>query len=157
MTTATGRAASRTEAIGALGSSFKRAMVAVRRLRGRDTQRPGTPSFAQYQLLFALADRDGLAASELAAAADLSPATVTQMLDSLAEMGLVTRGRTSSDRRVVTCSLTGTGRARIARRRETFERCWDEALAEFTVADLAVAAAVFDRIAAMFDGFDAES
>ena len=50
----------RAEAIASLGSSFKRAMVAVRRLRGRDTQRPGTPSFAQYQLLFALADRDGL-------------------------------------------------------------------------------------------------
>jgi DNA-binding MarR family transcriptional regulator len=152
MTTVT--APGRTEAIAALGASFKRAMVAVRRLRGRETQRPGAPSFAQFQLLFALVDRDGLSSSELAAAADLSPATVTPMLDSLVEMGLVTRSRQPHDRRVVTCSLTDLGRARIAERRAIFERCWADALADFSVADLGVAAAVFERIAVMFDGFD---
>ncbi len=82
--------AARAEAISGLGASFKRVMVSVRRLRGRDTQRPGTPSFAQYQLLFALADGDGLSTGELATAADLSPASVTQMLD--APRGGRTRG-----------------------------------------------------------------
>jgi DNA-binding MarR family transcriptional regulator len=155
MTAATeGSVSTRREAIQALGLSFRRTMVAIRRLRGRDTQRPGTPGFAQYQLLFTLAGRDGLSTGELASAADLSPATVTQMLDSLVEMGFVTRDRTSADRRIVTCSLTGSGREWIEERRSTLERCWDEALSEFSVGDLAVAAAVFDRVAEMFDGFD---
>ena len=39
-------------------------------------------------------------------------------------------------------------------RRATLERCWDETLAEFSLAELAVAAAVFDGVAEMFDGFD---
>jgi len=153
MTALSGRA----EAITTLGHSFKRTMVAVRRLRGRDTQRHGTPSFAQYQLLFALADRDGLSSGELAAAADLSPATVTQMLDSLVELGLVTRTRSSTDRRIVTCLLTDAGREHIAVRRAAFERCWHEALADFSVEELERAGAILDRIAGMFDGFDADT
>jgi len=141
----------RAEAIDTLGRAFKRAMVAVRRLRGRETHRPGAPSFAQYQLLFALADNDGLPSSELAHAADLSPATVTQMLDSLVERGLVTRHRSESDRRIVTCSLTDAGRELIIQRRELFQERWEAVLAEFSAEELVVASAVFDRIATMFD------
>jgi DNA-binding MarR family transcriptional regulator len=148
---------SRTEALEAVGHAFKRAMVAVRRLRGRETHRPGAPSFAQYQLLFSLADRDGLSSGELAQAADLSPATVTQMLDSLVERGLVTRLRSETDRRIVTCSLTDSGRDVIAQRRAQFQGTWDDALSEFSVAELAVAAAVFDRIAGMFDGLSGDA
>jgi DNA-binding MarR family transcriptional regulator len=149
--------AARAEAIVRLGASFKHAMVAVRRLRGRDTQRPGTPSFAQYQLLFALADRDGLSAGELAAAAELSPATVTQMLDSLVEHGLVSRSRSSHDRRIVSCSLTAAGRGLIAERRAALEQSWVAALTDIPDDQLELAAGVFDRIAAMFDEFDADA
>lgn len=147
-------ASARYEAIQSLGQSFKRAMVAVRRLRGRETHRPGAPSFAQYPLLFALAERDELSNGELALAADVSAATVTGMLDSLVDLGLVTRSRTSSDRRIVTCSLTDEGRRHVAERRAIFEARWDGALAEFSPVELATAAAVFDRIAAMFDSLD---
>jgi DNA-binding MarR family transcriptional regulator len=149
--------ATRDEAVTRLGASFKRAMVAVRRLRGRETHRPGTPSFAQYQLLFAMDDRDEMPAGELAVAADLSPATVSHMLDSLVEHGLVSRNRSTHDRRVVTCSVTGEGRKLIATRRAHFEERWAEALADVETADLAVAAEVFDRLAAMFDDFDADA
>ena len=124
MTTAAPPAPARDEAVTRLGASFKRAMVAVRRLRGRETHRPGSPSFAQYQLLFALDDRDDLSAGELATAADLSPATVSHMLDSLVELGFVTRDRSTHDRRVVTCSLTAEGRKLIAQRRALFEGRW---------------------------------
>ena len=147
-------AAQRHEAIQRLGQSFKSAMVAVRRLRGRETHRPGTPSFAQYPLLFALAERDELSNGELACAADVSAATVTGMLDSLVELGLVTRSRSRTDRRIVTCSLTDEGRRLVAERRAVFESRWDGALAEFSPAELAIAAAVFERIAAMFDSYD---
>jgi MarR family transcriptional regulator, organic hydroperoxide resistance regulator len=154
-TTVPAGSAARDETITHLGESFKRAMVAVRRLRGRETHRPGTPSFAQYQLMFAMADRDEIPAGEVAIAADLSPATVTHMLDSLAELELVTRSRSSQDRRVVTCSLTPAGRSLIAERRARFERRWVESLTDVPAADLAAAAHVFDLIAAMFDDFDA--
>jgi DNA-binding MarR family transcriptional regulator len=144
----------RAETITALGASFKRAMVAVRRLRGRETHRPGTPSFAQYQLLFSMDGTAALSAGELAAAADLSPATVTHMLDSLVELGFVTRDRSSQDRRVVACSLTPDGKKLIAERRRLFEARWADALADLPATDLAAAAAVLERIAAMFDEFD---
>jgi DNA-binding MarR family transcriptional regulator len=149
-------APSRSEAIEAFAGSFKRAMAAVRRLRGRETHRPGKPSFAQYHLLFALYGCDGLSSSELAQAADLSPATVTQMLDALVEQGLVSRVRSESDRRIVTCSLTEPGREVIAERRALFQGRWDGSLAEFSAAELATAAAVLDRIATMFDSLDGD-
>ena len=149
--------AARADAISGLGASFKRVMVAVRRLRGRDTQRPDTPSFAQYQLLFALDDGDGLSTGELAAAAELSPASVTQMLDALVEHGFVERSRTSRDRRIITCSLTGEGRSLIAGRRAMVEQSWQEALADIPTDQLELSAAVFERIAVMFDAFDAEA
>jgi DNA-binding MarR family transcriptional regulator len=79
------------------------------------------------------------------------------MVDSVVELGLVTRTRSSQDRRIVTCSLTEAGWSWIAERRSTLERRWREALSDVPTGDLAVAAAVFDRIAAMFDGFDAET
>ena len=154
MTATASVAAARQEAIQGLGQAFKRAMVAVRRLRGRETHRPGTPSFAQYPLLFALAERDELSNGELAVAADVSAATVTGMLDSLVELALVTRSRSSIDRRIVTCTLTEKGRRHVSERRAIFESRWDGALAEFSPAELATAAAVFERIAAMFDSFD---
>ena len=157
MTTAAPPSPARDEAVTRLGASFKRAMVAVRRLRGRETHRPGSPSFAQYQLLFALDDRDDLSAGELAAAADLSPATVSHMLDSLVELAFVTRDRSTHDRRVVTCSLTAEGRKLIAQRRALFEGRWADALGDVRTADLAAAAEVLDRIAAMFDAFDADA
>jgi DNA-binding MarR family transcriptional regulator len=147
---------SRAESVDNLGSAFKRAMAAVRRLRGRETHRPGTLSFAQYHLLFSLAEGDGVSSSELAHAADLSPATVTQMLDSLVEQGLVSRVRSESDRRIVTCSLTDSGRDVVEQRRARFQGGWNDALAEFSAEELAVAAAVFDRIATMFDGLSGD-
>ncbi|HWE81103.1 MAG TPA: MarR family transcriptional regulator [Gaiellaceae bacterium] len=144
----------REDAIERFGASFKGVMAAVRRLRGRDTHRPGELGFAQYHLLFGLAERE-LSTGELAAAAELAPATVTQMLDSLEVMGLVARTRSERDRRIVTCSLTERGRETIAERRGHIEACWAAALTEFSASDLAVASEVIDSLRAMFDELDA--
>ena len=151
------RARPREEALAQLGSAFKGAMAAIRRLRGRDTQRQGELSFAQYQLLASLVERNELSAGELALAADLSPATVTQLLDSLAEMGLVERTRSDRDRRVVTCTLTAHGRELITERRAHFEQRWHAALAQFSTQDLATATAVIDRLRTVFDDLDTDT
>jgi DNA-binding MarR family transcriptional regulator len=142
--------AERTEALEDLGRSFKGVMAAVRRLRGRETQRPGELSFAQYSLLFGLGDGGELSVRELAVAADLAPATVTQMLDSLEAAGLVERVRSQRDRRVVLISLTERGAELVAERRGRFEPLWRSALAEFDEDELLVAASVLDRLRAMF-------
>lgn len=144
----------RVEALEQLGRSFKTTMAAVRRLRGRETHRPGELSYAQYGLLFGLADSGGeLSSRELACAADLSSPTVTQMLDHLAAAGLVERVRSELDKRVVLTSLTERGRALVAERKALFEPRWSAALAEFGDEELQIAAAVLARLGTMFDDF----
>lgn len=134
-----------------LGIAFKRAMVAVRRLRGRETQRSEQLSYAQYGLLFGLAGMCERSARDLAEHADLTPATVTQMLESLEAHGLVTRIRSEQDRRIVLSSLTERGEQLVAERHAQMEPRWRAALQEFDDAELAVAARVLDRLADYFD------
>jgi DNA-binding MarR family transcriptional regulator len=140
-----------------LGQSFKATMVAVRRLRGRETRHPGTLSYAQYSLLFGLADKPELSASQLAVVADLSPATVTEMLDHLESGGLMKRVRSERDKRVVLVSLTSRGRKLVRNRRAAFESRWQAALAEFDDEQLLGAAAVLDRLRELFDDFDRDN
>jgi MarR family transcriptional regulator, organic hydroperoxide resistance regulator len=143
----------RLEPIEQFALSFKAAMAAVRRLRGRETHRPGELSYAQYSLLFKLAEGGALPARELADAADLSPATVTQMLDGLERAGLVKRVRSDRDKRVVLTSLSRRGLAVIERRRKQLEPRWRAALGEFTDDELVTAAVVLDRMRELFDEF----
>ena len=147
----------RDQALDDLRDSFRGILASVRRLKGRDTHRPGEPSFAQFHLLAALTEHDELSTSELAAAADLAPATVTQMLDGLEAMELVQRSRSTSDRRVVTCSLTDRGRTLITEKRARWEGYFRQKLSEFSAEEIAAAAAVLDRMRAMYDEIDAES
>jgi DNA-binding MarR family transcriptional regulator len=146
-------AAQHDDALKDFAVSFKAAMAALRRLRGRDTQRAGELSYAQYGLLFGLADESALSIRELATAAELSPATATQMLDSLEDAGLVARVRSATDKRVVLVSLTDRGRELTAARRAHFEPRWRSALAEFSREELATAATVLDRLRLVFDDF----
>lgn len=136
-----------------LGRAFKAAMAAVRRLRGRETHRPGDLSYAQYSLLFSLAAGDMKSARELAELADLSPATVAQMLDHLAAAGLVTRVRSDEDKRIVLTSLTDRGCEVIEARRCAMEPRWRAALAEFSDTELQTAASVLDRLRDLFEEF----
>jgi DNA-binding MarR family transcriptional regulator len=137
-----------------LGHSFKAAMGAVRRMRGRETHRPGDLSYAQYHLLFGLADAPPRSARELAELADLAPATVTQMLDHLADSGLVVRLRSDVDKRIVLNSLTARGRAVVDARRKQMEPKWRAAMAEFSDRELHTATAVLDRLRDLFDELD---
>ena len=131
--------------------SFKRAMAAVRRLRGRETHRPGELTDAQYSLLFCLRDESQMSVRDLAEAADLSPASVTEMLDGLATAGLVERQRSDRDRRVVFTSLTEDGRGLVEERRARFEPRFRAAMAGFSEHDLLVAAAVLDNLRDLFE------
>lgn len=136
---------------GQVGIAFKRAMVALRRLRGRESQRIGQLSFAQLGLLHGLAGRSECSARQLAEHSDLSPATVTQMLESLEAAGLVTRTRSAQDRRVVHTVLTEQGAAVVEGRQRDMEQRWNQALANFSVEELATASKILDRVADMLE------
>lgn len=144
----------RDQAAEGLGRAFKGALTAVRRLRGRDTHRAGEISHAQYALLFELAEHGELAAGELAAAAELAPATVTAMLDHLAEAGLVVRARSERDRRVVVSRLTDAGREQVAARHTRVTPLWNAALADFDADQLRTASAVLERLRAFLETLD---
>ena len=68
-----------------LGRAFRHAFRSLRSLRGRDTHIGGQAlGHAQFELLLELYERGPLSVGELAAAATLSPATVSPMLENLA-------------------------------------------------------------------------
>lgn len=143
--------AARAEVIEAVGRAFKGAVASLRRLRGRETHRPGDLTYAQFGLLFGLCDGDAKSSRELAVQADISPATAAETLDGLAAAGLVDRTRSVEDKRVVLTSLTERGRELIDERRRQYEPRWRAALGEFSEEELGSAARVLDAIRGMFD------
>jgi DNA-binding MarR family transcriptional regulator len=126
----------------------------MRRMRSRETHHPGELSYAQYGLLFALFDSEPRSTRELALAADVSPATATEMLDSLAASGLVERTRSVADRRIVLTKLTERGNGLVEERRAEFEPRWRAAFGDFSDEELATAARVMDALRELFDGID---
>jgi DNA-binding MarR family transcriptional regulator len=124
--------------------------AAQRRLRSRDTKAGGL-SIAQWHLLRQLAENDELPAGKLAAGADLTPASATQMLDHLAEQGWVERVRSDSDRRVVLNRLTPDGRERFAAKQHQIEERWRDALGDIPAEELGHAARVLRRMAEVLD------
>jgi DNA-binding MarR family transcriptional regulator len=147
--------ADRTEAQGRLGQAFKSVNVAMRRLRGRQSQwRDGRLSYAQMNLLFGLDCEHPVSARDLAETAVLSPATVTQMLEALEAEGLVRRERSADDRRVVLTRLTEHGEELMGAHRAEMQRRWRTALAAFDDDQLDTAAAVLSALATMFENYE---
>ena len=144
--------ATRAEVAAELREAVAAFSAAQRRLRSRDTKAGGL-SYAQWHLLRQLAESDELPAGKLAAGADLTPASVTQMLDHLAEQGWVERVRSDSDRRVVLNRLTPAGRERFAAKEAELTSRWREALADLSAEELANAARVLRRMADILDAF----
>ncbi|MGH2834469.1 MAG: MarR family winged helix-turn-helix transcriptional regulator [Solirubrobacteraceae bacterium] len=138
-------------AITELGVAFRRVFRALNRMRGRDTHLSGSDvTHAQFELLIELYEGGELAAGELAQAAQLTPGTVTQMLDHLAESGHVERVRSETDRRVVRSRLTSIGRRKVQAKRVLWRGRWEQELAGVSTQDLHVAADVLARLSAVF-------
>lgn len=135
-----------------LGKAFRRVFRSLRRLRGRDTHLIGSEvSHAQLELLIELSERGPLSAGDLAAAAQLRPATVTQMLDHLAACGHVERTRSDTDRRVVVSCLTEQGEGKVLAKRAIWQERWERILADVDAADLRVTTRVLERLNAVFE------
>lgn len=132
--------------------AFRQVFRAGLRLRGRDTHLQGSElTHAQCELLAELRERGPLSAGELAAAAQLAPATVTQMLDHLASTGHVERTRSERDRRVVVSRLTARGRREIEAKRERYRQLWEDALVGLEPAELRAATRTLRRVCGVFE------
>jgi DNA-binding MarR family transcriptional regulator/GNAT superfamily N-acetyltransferase len=99
------------------------AVPAVRRFNRFYTRRIGvlraghldSPfTLAEVRVLYELAHRAGVTASELARDLDLDPGYLSRMVHALRRRGLVTRTRSPSDGRVAFLALTALGRRRFA-------------------------------------------
>jgi DNA-binding MarR family transcriptional regulator len=135
-----------------LGKAFRRVFRGLSRLRGRDTHLGGSEiSHAQFELLIELYERGELPAGELAAAARLTPATVTQMLEHLANCGHVERARSEIDRRVVVSRLTAQGRRKIEAKRAAWQERWQAALQDMDPQELRAATRVLERLSVAFE------
>jgi len=140
------------EELAQLGLAFRRVFRNLSRLRGRDTHLGGSElSHAQFELLIELEERGELSAGELAAAARLTPGTVTQMLDHLAAGGHVERARSKTDRRVVVSRLTAGGRRKIEAKRKAWQGRWQEALEGLEDEELRAATRVLERLGDVFE------
>lgn len=141
----------REERLAELGIAFRHAYRSLRSLRGRDTHLcSGEISHAQFELLAELYERGPLPAGELAGAAGLSAASVSQTLDHLAAEGQVERDRSAADRRVVVTKLTRRGRHQVEARRALWGERWAQALAGVDAEELRVASEVLERIGNVF-------
>jgi len=135
-----------------LGKAFRRVFRSLNRLRGRDTHLGGSElSHAQFEMLIELYEHGELSAGELATAARLTPATVTQMLEHLADCGHVERARSETDRRVVVSRLTAQGRHKIEAKRAAWQERWQTALEGMGPDELRAATRVLERLSTAFE------
>jgi|GEM_PF-771802 len=77
---------------------------------------------AQYRVLALANRRDHWRMSDLAKRMALSPGSLTLMMDRLIEDGLISRGRSDKDRRVVIVRITEKGRSLLLERRAGLHR-----------------------------------
>jgi DNA-binding MarR family transcriptional regulator len=146
-------AAQGTDTIHDLRIALRELLAAQRRLRGREAQRPGAISFSQHAVLRVLVDGDEHSAGELATAADLTPASITKMLDGLSRAGFLERVRDESDRRRVGVRITDAGRREFAAKEEQIRAAWVAKLEGASEEELEAMTIALQRMAAVFDAF----
>jgi DNA-binding MarR family transcriptional regulator len=140
-----------TERIDEVRGALREMLAAQRRMRGREAQRHGDLSFSQHAVLRVLADGAVHSAGELARETDLTPASMTKMLDGLSAAGLVRRVRDETDRRRVAVAITDAGRAVHDEKEASIRAAYAQALGDADDEDIARMAAALRRIAAIFD------
>lgn len=124
--------------------------AAFRRKRGRE-QAAGDLSGTQLRALDGLAEARQATARQLADYADVTPATMTGMLDALEAKGVIRRERSLTDRRAIRIALTDQGRETVAEARERWRGRWQQALADVPPEELRAAIRVIGKAADVFE------
>ena len=126
-------------------------LAADRRLRGRDHSRPGELTFAQIRTIAALGREHEMTAGQLAKSAELTPATITSILDQLEASNIVERRRSTEDRRVCNVALTPEGWELLERKLAVWNGLWAERLSGFSDKDISTAAAILHEVTGILD------
>ena len=121
-------------------------MAAQRRLTWRAKRSGGSIAPDRLRALMVLEVEGEATHSQLVRETELTPATISVMIDELANEGLVERRRDPSDGRVWWNSLTDDGRALTARHREAWVATFAAAFAGTSGDDLDTAVEVIDRV-----------
>jgi DNA-binding MarR family transcriptional regulator len=132
-------------------TSVNQLLAADRRLRGRDHSRPGELTFAQIRTIAALGRDHEMTAGQLAKSAELTPATMTAILDQLEASNIVERRRSTEDRRVCNVALTPEGWRLLERRLAVWNGLWAERLSGFSDKEIATAAAILHEVTGILD------
>ncbi len=125
--------------------------AAERRLRSRDHAQPGELTHAQIRSIAALGREREMTVGQLARSAELTPATVTVLLDHLEEAGIVQRQRSTEDRRVCNVALTPEGWEVLERKLAAWQALWEERLQDVSDEELATAMRVISRVTGIYD------
>jgi DNA-binding MarR family transcriptional regulator len=119
-----------------LRGALRDMLAAQRRLRGREASQRDDLSISQHAILRVLFDGVTYSCGELALATDLTPASMTKMLDGLAREHLVERVRNAFDRRRVGVRITPEGRRRFADKERRLRGVWEESVEAMTRDDI---------------------
>lgn len=122
---------------------------AARRARGRLNRTTSVPELSpsQFHLLEPLLrSPEALCVGELADAAGVTPPSATRMLDGLQDRGLVTRVRTSDDRRLVRVQITPEGAELVARKYGAMRATREAVFNQLSPAERQTAARVLQRL-----------
>ena len=92
-----------------------------------------------------------MTAGQLAKSAELTPATITSILDQLEAANIVERRRSTEDRRVCNVALTPEGWELLERKLAVWNGLWAERLSGFSDKDIATAAAILHEVTGILD------
>jgi DNA-binding MarR family transcriptional regulator len=134
-----------------LRTAFNHVLGAERRLRGRDHSRAGELTYGQLRSIAALGRGREMTAGQIAKSADLTPATVTGILDQLEAADIVQRHRSTEDRRVCNVSLTSKGWKLLERKLDAWQNLWEERLSGFTDPEIETAARIIGQVTGILD------
>jgi MarR family transcriptional regulator, organic hydroperoxide resistance regulator len=132
-------------------TALNQLLAADRRLRGRDHSRPGELTFAQIRTIAALGRESEMTAGQLAKSAELTPATVTSILDQLEAANIVERRRSTEDRRVCNVALTKEGSQLRERKLSAWQELWTERLSGFSDREIDAATGIVQEITGILD------
>ncbi len=90
----------------------------------------------QFLMLLRLSHREGLSAAELARGIGVRPQSLTEIINPLAEKGLIDREESPEHRRVLRITLTASGRRLLARARRVGQQLEKELVADLGVGEI---------------------
>ncbi len=142
--------ATTSDTLGDVVARLRRAMRRSARVRMPSTRL----SVAQLELLSIVEEYPGSRSGQLAQLLRLAPNSVSTLVGTLAEMGMLERSSDPADKRAVTYSLTVEGAREVIQWRETSNASLKAAVAALDPDELRVmglALPVLDRIVALLD------